>query len=147
MKKDDFYGLVILMRRLLAKGGCPWDRKQTHRSLLKYLKEEAEEVAIAVRRRDWANLEEELGDLLLQVVFHAELARRSGRFSMDGVIRSITEKLVRRHPHVFGRKKLLTPEDVTLQWEEIKKAEKQRKKQKQHCSLSDTLVKRKIRNL
>lgn len=119
--------LEKIMRMLLAPGGCPWDRRQTHSTLLKYLKEEAGEVSRAVRKKDWANLKEELGDVLLQVVFHSALARRDGRFSLGDVIKSINAKMVRRHPHVFaGGKKLSTPAQVLRQWKIIKKGEKAR---------------------
>ncbi|OGS13371.1 MAG: nucleotide pyrophosphohydrolase [Elusimicrobia bacterium RIFOXYA2_FULL_58_8] len=109
---------------LLGPGGCPWDRRQTHATLLRYLREEAGEVSRAVRRRDWDNLKEELGDVLLQVVFHAALARRAGRFTLGDVIQTINSKMVRRHPHVFGGKKLGTPAEVLRQWKRIKLAEK-----------------------
>jgi len=119
--------LEKIMKILLAPGGCPWDRRQTHSTLLKYLREESGEVNRAVRKKDWANLKEELGDVLLQVVFHSALARRDGRFSLGDVIKSINAKMVRRHPHVFGRgRKLSTPAQVLRQWKEIKKAEKTR---------------------
>lgn len=116
-----------IMKRLLAPGGCPWDREQTHETLLKHLFSEADEVRRAVKKGDWKNLEEELGDVLLQVVFHAELARRAGKFDLRGVVDGISEKLVRRHPHVFGGKKLATAEEVLVQWNAIKKAEKKGK--------------------
>src|SRR5258705_2673086 len=94
--------LVDLMTTLRAPGGCPWDREQTHASLRPYLLEEAYEVLDAIERREPAALRDELGDLLLQVVFHAELARETGQFTVGDVARSIADKLVRRHPHVFG---------------------------------------------
>ncbi|HAF96094.1 MAG TPA: nucleotide pyrophosphohydrolase [Elusimicrobia bacterium] len=116
--------LARIMDALLAPGGCPWDRKQTHRTLLKYLHEEALEVAQAVKKNDWENLREELGDVLLQVVFHSALAEREGRFKLSDVIRTVNAKLVRRHPHVFGGKRLSTSAQVLVQWRKIKKAEK-----------------------
>ena len=116
--------LELIMETLLAPGGCPWDRKQTHSTLLKYLREEAGEVARAVRRKDWKNLEEELGDVLLQVVFHSALARRAGRFRLSDVIRAVNSKMVRRHPHVFGGAALGTSGQVLRQWKKIKQAEK-----------------------
>jgi len=117
--------LEKIMKVLLNPGGCPWDRRQTHATLLKYLREEAGEVSQAVRRKDWHNLREELGDVLLQVVFHSELARRAGRFSLADVIETVNSKMVRRHPHVFGAgAKLDTPAQVLRQWKIIKKAEK-----------------------
>lgn len=120
-----FTELVAIMSRLRGPEGCPWDKHQTHGSLMKYLFSEANEVKQAVKKSDWKNLEEELGDVLLQVVFHAQLAREKGRFTIDDVIRGINEKLRRRHPHVFGGKKLSTPGQVYKQWEEIKRQEKQ----------------------
>ena len=124
--KARFSELVRLMARLRAPGGCPWDAKQTHDSLLKFLREESREVAHAVRKRDWENLQEELGDVLLQVLFHAELARESGRFDIDDVLAVLRDKLVRRHPHVFGPRKgpALSPAEVLRRWERIKADEK-----------------------
>lgn len=118
--------LARIMEILLSPGGCPWDRRQTHSTLLKYLREEAGEVSRAVRRKDWHNLKEELGDVLLQVVFHSALARRAGRFTLADVIRTVNAKMVRRHPHVFGGEKLDTPAQVLRRWKKIKKAEKAR---------------------
>jgi len=122
-----FEDLIKIMDILLGENGCPWDRRQTHRTLLKYLKEEVGEVALAVRKNDWKNLEEELGDVLLQVIFHSALARKAGRFSIADVIGGINAKLVRRHPHVFGDKKLSTPAQVLVQWDKIKKREKMKR--------------------
>lgn len=117
--------LARLMHRLRAPGGCPWDRAQTHRSLLKYLREESAEVARAVRRGDHENLKEELGDLLLQVLFHAEMAAEAGRFDIGDVMGVLRDKLLRRHPHVFSRKKeTLSPAEVHRRWNRIKAAEK-----------------------
>lgn len=109
---------------------CPWDREQTHSSLLKYLREESGELAAAVRKRDYRNLREELGDVLLQVVFHAEIARQAGRFHIGDVVHDLCRKLVRRHPHVFGRKKLSTPDEVMKQWNELKAKEKRDKRRR-----------------
>lgn len=122
--------LEKIMKTLLAPGGCPWDRRQSHATLVKYLHEEAGEVGRAVRKKDWANLKEELGDVLLQVVFHSALARRDGRFGLGDVIKSINAKMVRRHPHVFagGSEKFSTPAQVLRQWKLIKKGEKARAK-------------------
>ncbi|MFA6316853.1 MAG: MazG nucleotide pyrophosphohydrolase domain-containing protein [Elusimicrobiota bacterium] len=122
-----FDRLVKVVARLRGPGGCPWDRKQTHRSLLKYLHEESREFAEAVRKGDARHMEEELGDVLLQVVLHAELAREKGLFDINAVARTLTKKLIRRHPHVFGGKKLKTPSEVVRQWAIIKAKEKQRK--------------------
>jgi tetrapyrrole methylase family protein/MazG family protein len=124
-RRASFAGLVAMMTRLRAPGGCPWDRRQTHASLLKYLREESGEVARAIRRKDWDNLKDELGDVLLQVLFHAELAREAGRFDVQDVLAALGAKLKRRHPHVFGRKKeTLTAAEVHRRWNLIKAAEK-----------------------
>ena len=108
------------MATLRSPEGCAWDRKQTHRSLLPYLIEEAYEVVEAVEAGDFEALREELGDLLCQVVFHAQLASEAGRFDLDDAINRIVDKLVKRHPHVFGRQKELSPRQVRDQWEKIK---------------------------
>ncbi len=119
-----FAQLVEVMAKLRAPGGCPWDRKQTFDTIKSYLLEEAYEVMDAIDRRDWPSLQEELGDLLLQPVFFAEMAREQGLFSIADSIDAISEKLVRRHPHVFGDAHAETPEDVKVRWDEIKKQEK-----------------------
>lgn len=116
--------LRAIMHRLRAKGGCPWDAEQTHESLVANLIEESYETVDAIQRGDMAHLKEELGDLLLQVVFHSEIASESGTFDLDEVARGISEKLVRRHPHVFGGSGVETTEGVLKQWDEIKRAEK-----------------------
>jgi MazG family protein len=120
-----FEKLCEIVAKLRAPGGCPWDREQTHESLLPALIEEAYEVAGAAHARDSANFREELGDLLLLVVMHAEIARESGQFDIDDVIKGVTEKLVRRHPHVFGSSDARDSGAVLKQWESIKRAEKQ----------------------
>src|SRR5215831_8253133 len=119
------------MARLRSKKGCPWDRKQTHESLLRYLFEEAKEFKISVRKKDYANMEEELGDLLLQVVFHAQIAKEKGRFSIDHVIKTLIRKLTLRHPHVFGYRpehrrllkgrRLASAQDILDSWDVLKK--------------------------
>jgi len=119
-----FGQLVALMARLRAPGGCPWDRKQTFDTIESYLLEETYEVMEAIERRDWAGLAEELGDLLLQPVFLAEMAAEEGRFTIADSLQAINEKLVRRHPHVFGDAVAETAEDVKVRWDEIKKREK-----------------------
>ncbi|MCD6023507.1 MAG: MazG family protein [Fibrobacteria bacterium] len=124
MPRYSFSDLLQIMARLRAPNGCPWDREQTHESLLPYLIEEAHEFIDAVEGKDAANMREELGDVLLQVVFHAEVAREAGTFDIDGVIQDISEKLVRRHPHVFGEAKADDADAVVAQWDQIKKAEK-----------------------
>lgn len=122
--------LIRLMHKLRAPGGCPWDREQTHASLLRYLREESREVAQAVRREDWDNLKEELGDVLLQVLFHSEMARERGRFDIYDVFAVLKDKLVGRHPHVFGRgrKEKITADEVVRRWKIIKAGEKRRRK-------------------
>jgi MazG family protein len=116
--------LVGVMRRLLAPGGCPWDREQTFESLRKYTLEEACEVIDAIDSGDRAALREELGDLLLQVVFQAELARREGTFAIDDVVGGIVDKLVHRHPHVFGGAQARDSDEVLANWEKLKTKEK-----------------------
>jgi len=116
--------LVDVMARLRAPDGCPWDREQTHESLRRYMLEEAYEAVEAIGDGDPGHLCEELGDVLLQVVFHAQIAREAGRFDMRDVVAGITEKLIRRHPHVFGDASAETPEEVTRRWDAIKQAER-----------------------
>jgi MazG family protein len=122
-----FQRLCEIVAKLRAPGGCPWDREQTHESLLPALIEEAYEVARAVRANDTANFREELGDLLLLIVMHAEIASESGRFDTNGVLKEVTEKLIRRHPHVFGSSDARDSGAVLKQWESIKRAEKKHK--------------------
>lgn len=119
-----FDRLMKLMRRLRAPGGCPWDAEQTHESLKRYLLEETYEVFEAIDKNDPELLKEELGDLLLQPVFHAAIAEEKGVFTMDDVLEAICDKLVRRHPHVFGEERVKTAEEQVENWERIKKAEK-----------------------
>jgi len=116
--------LQRIMHTLRAPGGCPWDAEQTHESLVRHLLEEAYEVAEAVRSGDRDEIVDELGDLLLQPVFHAAIAAETGRFDFDDIARAICEKLIRRHPHVFGEASADTPEAVLTQWEAIKAVEK-----------------------
>jgi tetrapyrrole methylase family protein/MazG family protein len=117
-----FLNLIAVMRRLRQE--CPWDRQQTHQSLMKYLLEESWELADAVSTNDVQALCKELGDVLLQVIFHAVIAEEMGEFSIKDVVQGIKEKLVRRHPHVYGERKELSPSGVELQWEQIKDLEK-----------------------
>ena len=121
---EDFEKLVGVMARLRAPGGCPWDREQTHATLRTYLIEEAYEVLDALDATDDAKFAEELGDLLLQVLFHAQIAHEENRFSISDVIREIHDKMVRRHPHVFGDTQAKTAADVLRNWEIIKKEER-----------------------
>ncbi len=126
---ERFSKLIDLMATLRAPNGCPWDRKQTHESLKPYLLEEAYEVLETIDHRDNAKLKEELGDVLLQVIFHSQIASESGTFTIDEVVDHLAAKLVRRHPHVFGDPDAATKptngEQVLSQWEEIKRAERQ----------------------
>jgi len=119
-----FRKLCKIVAKLRAPGGCPWDREQTHESLLPALIEEAYEVAEAAREKNDAHFREELGDLLLLVVMHAEIAQESGRFNIDNILEEISDKLVRRHPHVFGTSDARDSGAVLKQWEAIKREEK-----------------------
>jgi MazG family protein len=119
-----FGELVSLMHRLRAPGGCPWDRKQTFDSIKPYTLEETYEVLDAIDARDWTGLSEELGDLMLQPVFLAAIAEEEGLFSISDSLQAINEKLVRRHPHIFGSAKAEAPEDVKVRWDQIKAEEK-----------------------
>lgn len=122
-----FEKLVALQARLRAANGCPWDREQTHSSLRTYLIEEAYEVLDALESGDDAKFAEEMGDLLLQIVFHSQIAREEGRFSVADVIREVHEKMVRRHPHVFGEKRAKDAAEVLRNWEQIKAEERRGK--------------------
>ena len=122
-----FEGLIEIMKKLRGPGGCPWDREQTKESLKPYVIEEAYEVVEAIDDGDISELKEELGDLLLQVVFLSELSDEAGDFKIDDVITAISEKLVRRHPHVFGEETSDTSEEVLKSWASIKVDEKKEK--------------------
>src|SRR2546423_12921923 len=124
LQPSAFNRLCDIVAKLRAPGGCPWDREQTNESLLPATIEEAYEVAEAARSKDEAHFREELGDLLLLVVMHSEIAREAGRFKIDNVIAEISEKLIRRHPHVFGESNARDAGAVLKQWEAIKRAEK-----------------------
>ncbi len=115
--------LEKIMEKLRGPGGCPWDRRQTHKSLKPYLLEEAHEALEAIDNGDPEHLREELGDLLLQVVFHAQLAKEKNRFNFQQVAKTIGDKLVRRHPHVFGKSSRKI-NDINRKWEELKRLEK-----------------------
>jgi tetrapyrrole methylase family protein/MazG family protein len=132
---DRFGELVQIMARLRGENGCPWDREQTHASIKPYLLEETYEVLESIDENDPAKLEEELGDLALQVVFHAQMADEAGLFTIADVLRGINEKLRRRHPHIFGDVKADTAQEVLFNWEQIKKLE--REKAQGHASLLD----------
>jgi tetrapyrrole methylase family protein/MazG family protein len=119
-----FAGLQYIVSRLRAPDGCPWDRAQTHASLRPFLLEEAYEALAALDEGDAAKLREELGDLLLQIMLHGQIAAEDDEFTVEDVIEGIASKLLRRHPHVFGDVKVDTPEEVVLKWEEIKSEER-----------------------
>jgi MazG family protein len=116
--------LEIMARLRDPDGGCPWDLEQSFATIAPYTIEEAYEVDDAIRREDWDALRDELGDLLLQVVFHAQMARESGKFAFEDVVRAISDKLVRRHPHVFGDAKIETAHAQTAAWEQQKADER-----------------------
>ncbi len=124
LKKYTFAELVELMARLRGPAGCPWDREQDHRSLRTYMLEETYEVLDAIEADDPRALRDELGDLLLQVVFHAQMAREAGRFTIEEVISSLCDKLIRRHPHVFADARVKDAEQVVANWEALKAAER-----------------------
>jgi tetrapyrrole methylase family protein / MazG family protein len=124
---DWFEKLVAIQKRLRAPGGCPWDREQTHQTLRSYLIEEAYEVLDALESGDDEKFAEELGDLLLQVTFHSQIASEQGRFTVSDVIRAIHEKMIRRHPHVFGEKRAKDSAEVLKNWQRIKAQERQEK--------------------
>jgi tetrapyrrole methylase family protein/MazG family protein len=126
MKKylKEFDKLVGILTALRSKNGCMWDKEQTHESLVKHLFSEAEEVNQAVKNKDIENLEEELGDILLQVVFHAQIAKENKDFNISNVLSTLNKKLIRRHPHIFGNYKVKDVKDIEIMWESIKKKEK-----------------------
>lgn len=126
MKKDrySYQDLLDIMSRLRAPGGCPWDREQDHKTLKRYLIEEAYEVLEAIDEENPAKLCDELGDLLLQVIFHSQIAKEKGQFDFSDVVHGVSAKMVNRHRHVFGEEEAETPEDVMVIWEKVKKDEK-----------------------
>ena len=123
MHKELFDKLVQVVATLRGENGCPWDREQTHETLKADLIEESYEVIEAIDAKDAAKLQEELGDLLMQVMLHAQIAKDDGNFSINEVVQSITEKLIRRHPHVFGGVEVSDAEEVLTNWEAIKRQE------------------------
>ncbi|QCX33751.1 nucleoside triphosphate pyrophosphohydrolase [Caloramator sp. E03] len=123
-KKYNLDALVEVMKKLRSENGCPWDREQTHESLKRYLIEEAYEVIDAIDKNDMESLCEELGDIMLQVVFHSQIAEEYGEFDIKDVIHGITDKMIKRHTHVFGEDICETSEDVLFNWEKIKQKEK-----------------------
>ena len=127
--------LLRVMARLRSPTGCPWDREQNHRTLRRHAIEEVYELIDAIEAGDDHEMAEELGDLLLQVVFHCQLAKERGAFDFEKVCRVLVEKLVRRHPHVFGTTKVKDVAEVWVNWEKIKKAEKHGTKHARHSAL------------
>lgn len=123
-RKYDFSDLIEIISMLRGPGGCPWDIKQTHESLKECLIEESGEVIEAIDNKDDENLCEELGDLLLQVVMHAQIASENNRFTIADVIQGVSQKMIRRHPHVFGDEKVSNADESLDLWKEIKKQEK-----------------------
>jgi len=124
---EKFERLVGIMARLRAPGGCPWDREQNFDTIKPYLVEETYEVLDAIDRRDWPGLTEELGDLMLEAVFFAQMAAEENKFRIDDSLDAVSEKLIRRHPHVFGDASAKTADDVKRRWDEIKADEKKSK--------------------
>ncbi len=124
---SEFDKLLYIMEQLRGPDGCPWDKKQDFYSLKPYIIEEAYEVVEALEEKNMDSLKEELGDLLLQVVFQAQIGKENDIFDIDDIIRAISNKLIRRHPHVFGEKKLDTSQEVKKMWEEIKSQERNNK--------------------
>ncbi len=123
-RRFDFYDLVRVMAILRGEDGCPWDREQTHESLRKYLIEEAYETVAAIDEGDWDHVAEELGDVLLQIVFHARVGEERGTFDLSDITTHICRKMIDRHRHIFGGDRCETPEEVTANWEKIKKQER-----------------------
>ncbi len=124
---EKFDKFVEIIRTLRSENGCPWDKEQTHESLRQNLIEESYEVVESIDNRDMANLREELGDVLLQIVMHSVIAEEEKAFTIEEVIEEISEKMIRRHPHVFGDVEAETSEEVLKNWDEIKKVEKKEK--------------------
>lgn len=131
MGKYSMKDLIDIMATLRGDNGCPWDKAQTHESLKPYVLEEAYEVIDAIDRNNKADIIEELGDLLLQIVFHCRLAEERGDYNMEDVITAVCEKMIRRHPHIFGKEKVEDTTQVLKNWEDIKREEKHIKTQTQ----------------
>ena len=134
-KQPAINDLLKVMAKLRSPTGCPWDREQSHLTLRRHAIEEVYELIDAIEARDDVEMAEELGDLLLQVVFHCELARERGAFNFEKVTRHLVDKLIRRHPHVFGTTKVKDVDEVWANWEKIKKAEKHGTKHARHSAL------------
>lgn len=126
--KNTFSDLVETFAILRGPNGCPWDKKQTHESLIKCLQNESHELIDAINNKDDENMKEELGDVLLQVLIHSQIAAEEGKFTIDDVIQGLYDKLHRRHPHVFGEHaKAASPEEALAVWREMKKKERENK--------------------
>src|SRR3989338_1115822 len=121
-----FIELKKLLKTLHGPKGCPWDKKQTHKTLLRYLREETGEFISAVKGGSCPHMKEELGDILLQVMFHSQIASKEGRFDVEDVIDGLIKKLKRRHPHVFGKVKVKSTCEIIINWNRIKAAEKRK---------------------
>lgn len=126
--KNTFADLVETFAILRGPNGCPWDKKQTHESLIKCLQNESQELIDAIHNKDDENMKEELGDVLLQVLIHSQIAAEEGKFTIDDVIQGLYDKLHRRHPHVFGEHaRAASPEEALEVWREMKKKERENK--------------------
>ena len=134
-KQPAINDLLKVMAKLRSPTGCPWDREQSHLTLRRHAIEEVYELIDAIEARDDIEMAEELGDLLLQVVFHCQLARERGAFDFEKVTRHLVDKLIRRHPHVFGKTKVKNVDEVWANWEKIKKAEKHGTQHARHSAL------------
>lgn len=132
--------LLDVIAQLRGEHGCPWDKAQTHESLIPCLRNECEEVVQAIEQHDEENLCEELGDVLLQVLLHARIAEEEGQFTMADVVNGLAEKMVRRHPHVFGNEEYGSPEQNQARWEEIKRQEKEEKKRRKMAKNQGNLL-------
>ena len=128
-EKYTFNDLVDVVSRLRGEDGCPWDRKQTHETLIPCMEEECAEAVDAIRKQDMENLQEELGDVLLQVVMHAQIGAEEGNFEIGDVIDGVCRKMIRRHPHVFGNAVFSSEEEQKKYWNEIKEMEKRERNQ------------------
>jgi len=130
MGKYSFYDLVEIVRKLRGVKGCPWDKKQTHKSLIKYLEEETAELIKEIEKDNIEGIKDELGDVLLQVVFHSQIEKEKGNFDIDDVIDNICKKMIGRHPHVFGNLKVKSEEEIEKNWKMIKRYVENRPPQK-----------------
>ncbi|MCD6220608.1 hypothetical protein J7K25_00395 [bacterium] len=137
MGKYRFYDLVKIVEKLRSEKGCPWDKKQTHKSLIKYLKEETEELIKEIEKDNIEGIKDELGDILLQVVFHTQIEKEKGNFTIEDVIDTLCKKLIRRHPHVFGNLKIKDEKEIIENWEMIKRCVEDRPPQKKKGGQDD----------